>query len=229
MTTRTQRYTNTIKSNWLLSGVAWILFVGLLTALCYVAWVNIAPYVAIASTFNSIQNWVLKLPLLGTLVNRWGDFINVLVGVLIWAVVQILQCMWLLIRLDRRAMSGALNQTSLSRYTLKDVMEDDAETKQIKQQARKIPIFFIRYSGYLALGAYVFDAIVGVSLYPPAKSLGAFLGAVAIGNWNAIDSSNFIRLSIMLFAFEFVLVMVLIAGQWATARSQWNQESTSHE
>ncbi len=218
--TKTQRYANAIRSSWLLSAVAWILCLGLFTALCYVGWVNIAPYVAIASTFNNTQNWVLKLPLIGSLVNSWGNFINVLVGVLIWAVVQILQCMWLLIRLDRQAMSGALHQTNVNRQALKDAVDDDPETKQIKQQTRKIPIFFIRYSGYLALGAYVFDCVVGVSLYPPAKSLGSFLMAISVGNWRAIDGSNLIRLSIMLFAFEFVLVMLLIAAQWATARTE---------
>ena len=212
--------------NWILEIASYLLFVGLLAALVYVAWINIAPYVQLVENLGigATQNWLLKVPLIGGLVAGWSNFLQAAVGFLIWCVVQIFQCLGLLIRLDKDAMTGAIKQSHLVKRQLPDLESDDDATADIKASTRKIPYLFIRWSGYLALAAYTFDAIVGFSLYPPARSIGEFLTALSLGAWSQIDLDNLVKLLVMLFAFEALLALVIIAWQWLSARTTWNHE-----
>ena len=208
------------KWGWVLNLVGWLLFTGLLAALIYVAWINIAPYVLLVEKLApKNQNWLLNVPIIGNLAKTWSGLLSTIVGFLVWAVIQIFQTMWILIRLDRQALAGAVSQSYVNHQTLKDRDDDDDTTRNVKETARRIPFFFIRWAGYLGLGAYTFDAIVGVSLYPPARSIGQFLNALSLGAWQQIDIENAIKLSVMLFSFEALLVMVIISWQWVSARS----------
>jgi hypothetical protein len=112
-----------------------------------------------------------------------------------------------------KAQSSSRNQ---GRFLLSG--QADPAARSIARKARKIPYFFIRWGALLSLGAYAFDLVVGLSLYPPAASLNTFLFALSSGLWSGIDMGNLAKLLVMLFAFEVVLILLIIALQWVNAR-----------
>ena len=205
------------EGDWFAKLFSWLVLSGLIAALAYISWLNIAPYVLLAKQLGGgSENWLTGLPLLGAIVAAWSGFVVTLVGVLVWALVQALQCLWLLISLDKRALQGAVNQAQAGRFNL--AHGTDGATRSIARKARKIPYFFIRWGALLSLGAYAFDLVVGLSLYPPAQSFGKFMFALSSGMWSSIDLTNLTKLLIMLFAFEFVLVLFLVVLQWSRTR-----------
>lgn len=208
----------TYEESWLIKLFSWVLISGLFAALCYVAWLNIAPYVELVRQMGGGKNWLEYIPLLNWVIQAWGVAINTIVGVLIWVLVQSLQCLWILIGLDRRALRGAVSQSQLGRFDLPK--DSDAQARRLERKSRQIPYFFIRWGGLLSLGAYVFDLIVGLSLYPPARSFDKFWFALSVGQWSAINVENVWKLLIMLFAFEFILILFIVVSQWIWTRNQ---------
>lgn len=211
-----RRSRETYEESWFVRLFSWLLVSALFAALCYVAWINIAPYVELMRRMSGPKNWIEYIPVLGWIVGAWGAAVSTIVGVLIWVLVQSLQCLWILIGLDKRALRGAITQSEAGRFYLPE--HADARSRRLERKARRIPYFFIRWGGLLSLGAYVFDLIVGLSLYPPAKSLDKFWFALSVGQWSAIDQDNLIKLLMMLFAFEFVLLLFLVVVQWIRTR-----------
>ena len=213
----TDRGREVYEESWLLRLASWVLVSGLMAAMGYVSWLNIAPYVALVTTLGvGTPNWLTALPLLGWIVTAWSAAIVTVVGVLVWALVQALQCLWLLISLDKQALQGAVQQSQSGRFLLSG--QADPAARSIARKARKIPYFFIRWGALLSLGAYASDLAVGLSLYPPAASLNAFLFALSSGLWSGLDLGNLAKLLVMLFAFEVVLILLIIALQWVNAR-----------
>gem|GEM_PF-978768 len=213
----TDRGREVYEESWLMRLASWVIVSGLIAAMGYVSWLNIAPYVALVTTLGvGTPNWLTALPLIGWLVTAWSAAIVTVVGVLVWALVQALQCLWLLISLDKQALQGAVQQSQSGRFLLSG--QADPAARSIARKARKIPYFFIRWGALLSLGAYAFDLAVGLSLYPPAASLNSFLFALSSGLWSGIEMGNLVKLLVMLFAFEVVLILLIIALQWVNAR-----------
>lgn len=205
------------EESWIMRLVSWVLVSGLIAALGYVSWLNIAPYVALVKMLGfGTPNWIEGLPLIGWMVQTWSGLIVTIVGVMVWSLVQALQCLWLLVSLDKKALHGAVHQAQVGRYQLSG--QTDGIARAITRKANRIPYFFIRWAPVLSLGAYAFDLAVGLSLYPPAASLNAFLFALSSGMFSAIDLGNLIKLLVMLFAFELVLVLLIFAWQWTQSR-----------
>lgn len=204
------------ENDWWFRFFAWSLITGLFAALCYVAWVNIAPYVLLVKRTGVGDNWLEGLPLIGALVHVWANSVVTFIAVLIWVLVQSLQCLWLLIGLDKQALQGAVAKAHSQRFHIPN--HADSTAREMERKARRIPYFFIRWGALLSLGAYAFDLIVGISLYPPAESFDEFIFALSVGQWSAIDFPNVWKLLMMLFAFEFVLVLFLVVLQWIRTR-----------
>ena len=191
------------EESWVMRLASWVMVSGLIAAMAYVSWLNIAPYVALVTTLGvGTPNWLTDLPLLGWIVTAWSAAIVTVVGVMVWALVQALQ--------------GAVQQSQSGRFLISG--QADPAARSIARKARKIPYFFIRWGALLSLGAYAFDLVVALSLYPPAASLNSFLFALSSGMWSGIDMGNLAKLLVMLFAFEVVLILLIIALQWVRAR-----------
>lgn len=211
----------TYDESWIFRVFSWLLLTALFAALCYVAWVNIAPYVLLVQRTSIGDNWLEQVPVIGAVVKLWGGAVMSITALLIWALVQSLQCLWLLISLDKKALQGAVSKANSDRFY---VNANDPTSKDLARKARRIPYFFIRWGALLSLGAYAFDLIVGLSLYPPAKSFDKFWFALSVGQWGAIDFPNVWKLLMMLFAFEFVLVLFLVVFQWVRTREHEQDE-----
>lgn len=209
-----------VKDNKIITLIGWLMLAGLTVALIRVAILNIAPYahlLRMAGAENT-QDWVYWIPGVGWLLKQWGNLVNAIGAVLVWAAVQSFQCLWIVIKLDRQAYRGAIAQSKIGRYELRG--EDDGRTRKIERSARRIPYAFIRWSALLALAAYTFDLVVGCLLYPPADSFQKFFFALSSGATNLIDTEASISLLLMLFSFEALLVPFVIVAQWQFVRRQ---------
>lgn len=150
--------------------------------------------------------------------------IQLAVGSFIWLIVQIFEVLPILISLDQKALRGALRHSSAIEGLVGGKPPRNNRDKSIIETLRGIPYFFIRWAVTLALAAYAFDAVVGISVYPPAESLEKFTNAVSVGDWAALNAENCIKLLVMMFSFELLLILVLVVGQWLHSRQQGVEE-----
>lgn len=205
----------------LFSIIAWILAIGLLVALMRVAMTNVQPYYRLFEGASNDAPWVKSLPVLGWLVTQWNTVISAVGAILVWAVVQIFQVLWILIALDRKAKRGALKDAR--RHGLNPNSFSDRRACRVAKGMNGIPFFFIRWSALLALAAYAFDFAVGVREYPPARNLQVFFVAIASGITSRIDWGNFWKILIMMFSFEALLIPFVIVVLWIRARHADNE------
>lgn len=217
----TNRAIDEIQDNWVLSIIGWVLLLGLVTALVKLASMNIVPYIWFVKSFGQETNqmWLDHLPVIGSIHKGWMSFIHGLAGVLVWALVQILQTLWIVMGLDRRAHKNALHEARASRVQGSDATGYE---RRMSKKAQAIPFFFLKWSALLALGAYAFDAVLGVTVFPPADSLQAFLFALGSGMTNQIDGGNVISLLVMMFSFELLLIPTVVVAQWQWHRTREN-------
>lgn len=196
--------------------IAWILAIGMGVALVRVAITNIEPYYSLFQGASDEAPWVKNLPVLGWVLTSWNNVISSVGAILVWAVVQIFQVLWILIALDRKAKRGALKDARQN--GLDPSQFQDRRSRKIAKSMNGIPFFFVRWSALLALFAYAFDFAIGIHKYPPARNLQVFFVAIASGITSRIDWGNFWKLILMMFSFELLLIPFVIVVFWIRAR-----------
>jgi hypothetical protein len=90
----------------------------------------------------------------------------------------------------------------------------NATTRHAVKRVTRIPFFFTKWAILLALGAYVFDLVVGVKVYPVWSSWETFKLWMKSLNPMWINQPEAINLAVMLFSFEAVMVLTVLVGQW---------------
>lgn len=146
--------------------------------------------------------------------------LQVAIGAFLWLIVQILEVLPFLISLDQLALRGALRHSSAIEGLVGGKEPRNSRDRSIIDKLRGIPFFFIRWAVVLAVIAYALDLLIGIAVYPPASSFEIFSNAVSIGDWASLDFENCIKLVVMLFSFELLLILVLIVWQWISTRKQ---------
>ena len=229
--TRRQRATEAVRNfgrevsdNPILTFISWLMLLGLLVALVKVASINIAPYYLLMS-YDDGSGWVSQLPLIGNVLKAWDGAVNSIGAILIWALTQSLQILWILIGLDRKAHANALKESAkfeFGSFSNADSAEWDSDryTRRMARKSRRIPFFFVRWSLLLGLSAYVADLVVGLRIYPPADSLRSIGRALSIGTTNGLNGDNLVQLAIMLFSFEAIAIPAIVVGQWVWTRNR---------
>ena len=212
---RNTRAVRDVEDNWILKSVLWILFLGLLTGLITIALINIKPYALLLASVSTQTAWVFAIPLIGPLLECLSVGAATIGAILIWAPVQILECLWILIALDAKAQKAAIRESIALTEEL-DTHRDNAnpDTRRAVKRVSRIPFFFIKWAALLALAAYTFDLIVGLKTYPIWKDWQTFGFWLKSMNpiWLNLDNAR--DLGIMLFSFEAMLILVVIVGQW---------------
>ena len=212
---RNTRFVRDAADNRMIKSVLWILFLGLLTGLITIAIINIKPYAILLASVGSQTAWVLGIPLLGPLLKNLSVGASTIGAILVWAPVQILECLWILIAFDAKAQKAAIRESIALNEELEPYQDDrNADTRRAVKRVRRIPFFFIKWSAALALAAYTFDLIVGLKTYPIWKDWQTFGFWLKSMNpiWLNLDNAR--DLGIMLFSFEAMLILVVIVGQW---------------
>ena len=209
-----------VEDNWILKSAIWILFLGLLTGLFTIALINIKPYAMLLASAGGQASWVFEIPILGSLLERLSVGAATIGAVLIWAPVQILECLWLLIALDAKAQKAAIRESiALTSELEKHRDSKSKETRAAVKRISRIQFFFTKWAALLALGAYSFDLIVGLQAYPVWKDWQSFGFWLKSMNPIWLNINNARDLTIMLFSFEIMLVLTIIVGQWLFYRN----------
>ncbi len=209
-----------VEDSWILKSALWILFLGLLTGLITIAIINIKPYAMMLASVGGQTAWVFDFPLIGPLLKNLSVGAATIGAVLIWAPVQILECLWLLIALDAKAQKAAVRASiALTDDLEKHRDSQNKDTRRAVKRISKIPFFFTKWAALLALAAYTFDLIVGLKTYPVWKDWQSFGFWLKSMNpiWLNVDNAR--DLGIMLFSFEVMLVLTVIVGQWLFYRN----------
>ena len=195
--------------------VSWVLFIGLVVAVVRVSVINIQPYFLLIRG-DGQDTWVQYIPVIGYVVKTWGNITAGLGAILIWALVQALQVLWIVVGLDRKAHRNALRDSEA--YNVGSFQSK--YSKKMSRKAQRIPFFFIRWSLFLGLIAYGFDTVVGLMVYPPAEFGGAFGRALEFGTLRGLSWEIMVNMAIMLFSFEALFVPLLVVGQWVFTRNR---------
>jgi hypothetical protein len=209
-----------VEDNWILQVTLWILFLGLLTGLITIALINIKPYAMLLASAGGQASWVFEIPLLGGLLKNLSVGAATIGAVLIWAPVQILECLWLLIALDAKAQKAAVRESiALTDDLEKHRDSQSKDTRRAVKRISRIPFFFTKWAALLALGAYAFDLVVGLQAYPVWKDWQSFGFWLKSMNPIWLNVNNARDLGIMLFSFEVMLILTVIVGQWLFYRN----------
>ena len=205
--------------------VSWTLFTGLCAALITVAIVNIKPYVIIMAGASANATWIYEVPIVGPMLKSLSVGVSFIAAFLVWAVVQILQTLWLLIALDAKAQKAALRQSASLSIEMNEYKRGGNQSRAMAKKISRIPFFFTKWSALLALGAYSFDAVVGMSTYPVWKDWDTFMMWAKSMSPIWINFDNLRDLVIMLFSFEAVLILTIICWQWISMRKDGDADA----
>ncbi len=209
-----------VKDSWIFNAIIWVSMAGLLVALLKLASMNVAPYIWFIKNFGQETNqmWLDYVPVFGAIHKGFVSTIQGIAGVLLWGLVQVLQTLWILVGLDRKAHSNALKEARAARVSNPD--QQSSYERKMTRRAQSIPFFFVKWSGILALGAYAFDGVLGLSIFPPAANFQTFLFALGSGMTSQIDGQNVLSLLVMMFSFEVLLIPSVVVFQWYWHRQQ---------
>lgn len=143
-------------------------------------------------------------------------------GVLLWALVQLAETTWILVALDRKAHRSATReaQKELEYQDQQSGQKSDRHIRKMRRRAVKLPFFFQAASGYIALGAFVFDIIVNWRAYPLFSDWDAFTAGLTIGDFSPILWDNALRQFWNLFSVEILVVAIIACGQWVWMHRQ---------
>lgn len=218
---RNSRAAREVEDSWILQAVLWILFIGLLTGLLTIALINIKPYAMLLSSAGIQTKWVFEIPVVGPLFERLSVGAATIGAVLIWAPVQILECLWLIIAMDAKAQKNAVRSSiALTQEMERDSDGKSSQTRRAVKRISKVPFFFMKWAAVLSLSAYTFDLVVGLKAYPVWKSWEDFGFWLKTMNPIWINGDNARDLAIMLFSFEAMLLLVIVVGQWLFYRNE---------
>jgi hypothetical protein len=192
--------------------MAWLVMAVLLALLLKVIYVNIAPFViVIGGSIPPASN----IPIIGWL---W-DVLNLLyVGtgaVLAWTLINVCEVAWIFVAMDRKAHRSAIRESrkELARQEAEG-LKDDRQTRKMRRRSVRLPFFFIAASGWIALAAFIVDAIINWNAYPLCKSFPDFLAGLTIGDLSPINWGNAGIQIWNLFSMEILVVAIVACGQW---------------
>lgn len=207
---------------WVAFGTKWS-FVALLAS---VAVLNAQPYMEISQSLMAevatvpIVDLLYSVPLLGELIKLTGVVLPSLLGVLVWAILQLMQCIPLFLNdpeMLRRQLIAAQRWSSTH-----NIKGGSDWVTTLVQRLANFPKMLQDRLIMVATVAYLVDLLIGVLKFPPLTVPVAsvaegfdYLWAMFAGTFDfaLLDWGNIIKLAIMLFAFEGFIAIALFIRQ----------------
>lgn len=122
-------------------------------------------------------------------------------GVLMWSLLQLAEVYYVILMHDREAIRGLLagrkNADSLGIDP-----NDDNEAVQLKEAYNRVSAASIRTARRWMWVAYGLDAMMCVTVYPPAGSFREFFFLILTGRWGQLNWANIAMIFAMMFIFE---------------------------
>ncbi|MBD2092564.1 hypothetical protein H6F67_22200 [Microcoleus sp. FACHB-1515] len=191
-----------------------VLYWLVIIAALWFAYLNINPYaqavryIMDGTLDRTFFGWLLQLPIVGNLLNFFALGAHWLIGLILWAVIQTIECFPIVLKHDRSFQRAIINDSDRNQqYAISE--DDDPAVQWLKRWYNRFPTLTIRKARNLALFAYTADFLICLSVYPPVDGgVSQFLFVVATGQFQLINWSNVALMMTTLFAFEAIVHML---------------------
>lgn len=179
----------------------------LFMAIGYLAFANMKPYISICTWLGSgLSDPVLQalstFPLTGWIMSLGAGTLAFLCGIALWALLQGLQMLPVIILDDPEAILVLMSWVSQFR-SVAFKSDDSPLLIQLKQRFNNLPLEWVENLQTGRAIAYVIDGVLVFGFYPPIvggyERLGVFLAAPA---WQDIDWYNVVASLVTMFAIE---------------------------
>jgi len=193
----------------------WIdaVYIGVSFLALYFAMLNIAPYgIAISKLSLPLQDQVLNYLLdIFPFLSVVGGALIWLLGACLWALIQLIECLPLLIKEDAQFLATLIQLSQGKKYQTSD--DEDPLLRRLKLVYNRLPISLIKNIYFAQIATYTIDFLVCLSVYPPAASGGEFLNALITGDFTAINWPNLFLAGVTLFSVEVLLYIMIYTGR----------------
>ena len=208
---------------WQQALLPWISLLTWLMLIClgFVAIWNIAPYEAmvraIASRFegSALGGFLLALPLIGWGLQMMGAFIFWVIGGFIWALVQSIELMPIVMTNHPGYLRSVLKAHDAT-PKFKEHGDDPGIVRALKGFYNRLPLRYLILSRRLRGWVYLFDLLVVFAVYPPVDSGGLerFFFLLGTGQWGRLNWGNIFIAIVALFIVEIVFKQYLVTNHF---------------
>jgi hypothetical protein len=180
---------------------------------------NIKPYEIIAANYfaNIDYKWIAdiltNIPFLGGIFKLIFSLFNFGVGVLLWAFVQMLELLPLVLFGHGEFLDNSIQRSNGKRY---GVNQNDAwEVKTAKKIGNSLNTEVLRFIILLGISVYVADFFLCLSVFPPVKGDANFLTVLQTGQYSKIDWWNILKAISTVGAVEMLIKLKMLLGRIA--------------
>ncbi len=185
------------------------------------AYLNINPYAMVSKTVIaetidlSLLQFISRIPIINGIAAITGSILHWLVGTVLWAIIQTVEVLPIVLRRDRAFMRTLINHSDHSDKF--DISEDDEPTlAALKVWYNQFLSLTIARARTAALFVYAIDFCICLLVYPPAPGgFGNFLFLLSTGQYGRLDWQNIIMLLLTLFVIEGIVRLLFWLGQIA--------------
>jgi hypothetical protein len=155
---------------------------------------NMQPYIRL---IRMGQSWAATS---GMMIPQ-STVVAIVCGVLLWGLLQFGQVYYVVLSHDREAIRNLLAHRK-GADSLSIAPDDDDEAVELKEAYNRVSASSIRTAKRWMWFAYGFDAMMCVTVYPPADSFREFFFLVLTGRWGQLNWPNIGLIIAMMFVFE---------------------------
>lgn len=199
------------KKLWTEYGLYAIIIVGL-----YFAFLNISPYEKVIALMSSsvreslIVQVLTSIPFLGWVVQGLGKTLVWGLAAIIWAIIQIIEILPLVIFSDDRLLLTIIQEGDRKAYQINE--SDDPMLKSVKRIYNRLPLVIVRHIKFAQIFTYTVDFFLLLLIYPPVQGDAfQFLFTLAMGDWQGVNWFNVWMGFVTLFACELIVVLFIYA------------------
>jgi hypothetical protein len=188
----------------------------LIGVFCKVIAINVTPYLIV---FGDQIPAASGIPIIG-----WAyDVLNLLMtasaAMLAWFTLNTAQCLWILLGFDSDMHRSVLaSMTAEKKFQDLEGGTNSASIRQMRRKALKLPAFIFIYSGWIALGAYVAEALINFRAYPMVNDPGKFFTILAMGRMEVFNTENIIKFIWGMASTEVFVIAIVLAMIWAKSK-----------
>ena len=196
--------------------LAWLLLTIFIGLFCKVISINVMPY---AIVFGDTLPAASGIPIIGWAWDSLTLMYTAMGSFIAWAILNLGQCLWILISLDRKVHSKVISEmTAEHKIQGLEGRSGSVDIRNMQRKGIKLPAAILTYSGVIALGCYVAEAIVNFKAYPPVNDFGRFLVSIQLGKFEIFNVENIAKFLWGMFSTEAFVVVILILWMWIQAR-----------
>lgn len=199
------------KKLWTEYGLYAIIIVGL-----YFAFLNISPYEKVIGLMSGsvreslIIQVLTSIPFLGWVVQGLGKTLVWGLAAIIWAIIQIIEILPLVIFSDDRLLLTIIQEGDRKAYQINE--SDDPMLKSVKRIYNRLPLVIVRHIKFAQIFTYTVDFFLLLLIYPPVQGDAfQFLFTLAMGDWQGVNWFNVWMGFVTLFACELIVVLFIYA------------------